>query len=37
METLAIAKKNLNEKGFLDINAPNTNYPEEILKLKKRK
>ena len=37
METLETAKKNLNEKGFLDIKTPNINYVEEILKLKKEK
>ena len=37
METLVAAKKNLNEKGFLDIETPNINYREEILKLKKEK
>jgi quinolinate synthase len=37
METLIAAKKNLNEKGFLDINTPNIDYVEEILKLKKEK
>lgn len=37
METLVAAKKNLTEKGFLDIETPNVNYVEEILKLKKEK
>ena len=37
METLVAAKKNLNEKGFLDIDTPNINYVEEILRLKKEK
>ena len=37
METLVSAKKNLNKKGFLDIETPNINYLEEILKLKKEK
>ena len=37
METLATAKRNLNEKGFLDIETPNIDYVEEILKLKKEK
>ncbi|MCL7752778.1 quinolinate synthase NadA [Polaribacter sp. Z022] len=37
METLATAKKNLNEKGFLDIDTSNINYLEEILRLKKEK
>ena len=37
METLETAKKNLNEKGFLDIKTPNINYVEEILRLKKEK
>ena len=37
METLETAKKNLNKKGFLDIETPNINYVEEILKLKKEK
>ena len=37
METLETAKKNLNEKGFLDIKTPNIDYVEEILKLKKEK
>ncbi|KGL62126.1 quinolinate synthase NadA [Polaribacter sp. Hel1_85] len=37
METLDTAKKNLNKKGFLDIETPNINYVEEILKLKKEK
>lgn len=37
METLVTAKKNLNEKGFLDLKTPNINYREEILKLKKEK
>lgn len=37
METLATAKRNLNEKGFLDIKTPNIDYVEEILKLKKEK
>ena len=37
METLVAAKKNLTEKGFLDIETPNINYVEEILKLKKEK
>ncbi|MGJ8743939.1 quinolinate synthase NadA [Polaribacter sp.] len=37
METLDAAKKNLTKKGFLDIETPNINYLEEILKLKKEK
>ena len=37
MESLAAAKKKINEKGFLDIETPNINYVEEILKLKKEK
>jgi len=37
METLVAAKKNLDERGFLDIDTPNINYVEEILKLKKEK
>ncbi|WP_405611193.1 quinolinate synthase NadA [Polaribacter sp. Asnod1-A03] len=37
MEALIAAKKNLNKKGFLDIETPNINYVEEILKLKKEK
>jgi quinolinate synthase len=37
METLETAKKNINEKGFLDIKTPNIEYVEEILKLKKEK
>lgn len=37
METLDAAKKNLTKKGFLDIETPNINYVEEILKLKKEK
>jgi quinolinate synthase len=37
MESLDTAKKNINEKGFLDIETPNINYVEEILKLKKEK
>ena len=37
METLVTAKEKLNEKGFLDIETPNVNYVEEILKLKKEK
>ncbi|WP_343328223.1 quinolinate synthase NadA [Polaribacter staleyi] len=37
METLETAKKNLTKKGFLDIETPDINYVEEILKLKKEK
>ncbi|PKH49612.1 quinolinate synthase [Tenacibaculum sp. Bg11-29] len=37
METLVAAKKNLDKRGFLDIDTPNINYVEEILKLKKEK
>ena len=37
MKTLVSAKKNLNKKGFLDIETPNIDYVEEILKLKKEK
>ncbi|WP_299064528.1 quinolinate synthase NadA [uncultured Polaribacter sp.] len=37
MNTLELAKKNINEKGFLDIETPNINYVDEILKLKKQK
>ena len=37
METLVSAKKNLNKKGFLDIETPNIDYVKEILKLKKEK
>ena len=37
METLSAAKEKLNEKGFLDIETPNINYVEEILRLKKEK
>ncbi|WP_299012639.1 quinolinate synthase NadA [uncultured Polaribacter sp.] len=37
MDTLVVAKKNLSEKGFLDIETPNIDYVEEILKLKKEK
>ncbi|SDS40232.1 quinolinate synthetase [Polaribacter sp. KT25b] len=37
MEILDVAKKNLTEKGFLDIETPNIDYVEEILKLKKEK
>ena len=37
METLDTAKKNINKKGFLDIETPNINYVEEILRLKKEK
>ncbi|AUC85538.1 quinolinate synthase [Polaribacter sp. ALD11] len=37
METLVTAKKNIKAKGFLDIETPNINYREEILKLKKEK
>ncbi|MCG1035304.1 quinolinate synthase NadA [Polaribacter sargassicola] len=37
METLITAKKNLNTKGFLDIETPDVNYVEEILRLKKEK
>ena len=37
MKTLEIAKQNLEEKGFLDIETPNVNYVEEIKKLKKEK
>lgn len=37
METLIAAKEKLNEKGFLDIETPNINYVEEILRLKKEK
>ena len=37
MESLNAAKKNLTEKGFLDIETPTINYREEILKLKKEK
>ncbi|WP_422090096.1 quinolinate synthase NadA [Tenacibaculum ovolyticum] len=37
METLVAAKKNLDKRGFLDIDTPNIDYVEEILKLKKEK
>lgn len=37
MEILDTAKKNLNKKGFLDIETPNIDYVAEILKLKKEK
>ena len=37
MENLNAAKKNLTERGFLDIETPAINYREEILKLKKEK
>ncbi|MDP5104725.1 MAG: quinolinate synthase NadA [Polaribacter sp.] len=37
MESLVTAKKNINEKGFLDIETPNIDYVKEILKLKKEK
>lgn len=37
MENLNAAKKNLTERGFLDIETPAINYREEILKLKKKK
>lgn len=37
METLAIAKKNLTKKGFLDVETPNTDYVKEIKKLRKEK
>jgi quinolinate synthase len=37
MESLVTAKKNINEKGFLDIETPNIDYVAEILKLKKEK
>ncbi|MEO9570502.1 MAG: quinolinate synthase NadA [Polaribacter sp.] len=37
METLETAKKNLNEKGFLDIETTDIDYVEEILRLKKEK
>jgi quinolinate synthase len=37
METLIAAKEKLTEKGFLDIETPNINYVEEILRLKKEK
>ncbi|WP_397445093.1 quinolinate synthase NadA [Polaribacter sp. R77954] len=37
METLIAAKEKLNKKGFLDLETPNINYVEEILKLKKEK
>jgi len=37
METLIAAREKLNEKGFLDIETPNINYVEEILRLKKEK
>ncbi len=37
METLNTAKEKLTEKGFLDIETPNINYVEEILRLKKEK
>jgi len=37
METLVTAKKNLNTKGFLDIETPDIDYVEEILRLKKEK
>ena len=33
MESLVTAKKNINEKGFLDIETPNIDYVKEILKL----
>lgn len=37
MEILVTAKEKLQEKGFLDIDTPNINYIEEILRLKKKK
>ncbi|MBU3010953.1 quinolinate synthase NadA [Polaribacter vadi] len=37
MTSLETAKKNLNIKGFLEVNTENINYKEEILKLKKEK
>ena len=37
MKTLVTAKEKLTEKGFLDINTPNIDYIEEILRLKKEK
>lgn len=37
METLIAAKEKLKQKGFLDIETPNINYVEEILRLKKEK
>ncbi|WP_405563192.1 quinolinate synthase NadA [Polaribacter sp. Asnod6-C07] len=37
MTSLETAKKNLNTKGFLEVNTENINYKEEILKLKKEK
>jgi len=37
METLIAAKEKLTQKGFLDIETPNINYVEEILRLKKEK
>lgn len=37
MEILVTAKEKLQEKGFLDIDTPNINYIEEILRLKKEK
>ena len=37
METLVTATKNLNEKGFLDIETSNIDYRSEILRLKKEK